>query len=204
MSCLFQHGWCINLLPCNNASWVQQNADPQPPLWLSTHDDVVPHPAHVLPFIWRFLVKKICICPTVWIRHCPDVFPKSSWAKTHKSWSGPLWCGHQESSLPSSITSLKRVKIVARSGKTLQPPSGRDIFSYRFKPLASHQVDEQQLQDQIPTRWWIYVKLLNLVKSNVSHSKAMSLRSVSKDARKMLFMAVALLTKSTPCGRDLF
>ena len=82
-----------------------------------------------------FLLKKICIRPMVWTRHfCPDFFPKSSWANTHKSWSGPLWCGHQESSLPSSITSLKRVNIVERRNFTLQKsipgtPSCKDFCS---------------------------------------------------------------------------
>jgi len=68
-----------------------------------------------------------------------------------------------------------------------------------FKTLASHPVDERRHQHLIPADE--NVQALTLPSHPVRPLWTQKHQSVSKEARKMLFMAVALLTKSTPEAR---
>lgn len=120
-----------------------------------------------------------------------------SGALTHKSWSGPFWCGHHDSSLPSSMTSLKSTAI-RRDAFDVFFPRWRHCQRH-FKTLASHPVDERRHQHLIPADE--NVQALTLPSHPVRPLWTQKHQSVSKEARKMLFMAVALLTKSTPEAR---
>ena len=80
---------------------------------------------------------------------------------------------------------------------------GRDVSKAEALPeaLASHPVDERRHQRLIPADENVQALTCAHTPRSPCTAGTQKHRSVSKEARKMLFMAVALLTKSTPGAR---